>query len=285
MSKTLSITVYPSALGAEYLSVSDAMRQILDIVEALERTEDTESSARKIVWRLKDAHTNSPPFTVTAEAYSINPTSSVGFMASRVTSIFATGLKSLLDGDERSSIATDIAIPIARVFDRNQNGVGRTEIRVGDDEEINVLPANAKVGSTTLERIKLSNEVTVPDYRRTEFGAVEAVVCGLTRWNDHPALVVIERLSRDKVTCVLSTELAEKLGPSHQWSDVWEGRRLLVTGALNYAQDGALKRIDAEDADDMPWADVSLDDLVGISLTDGRSVTEHLTLIRGLDRG
>jgi len=285
MGKSLSITVHPSAHGAEYLTVSDAMRQVLDLIEALERSETAEMGTRLIVWRLTEAHTNSPPFTITAEAFPVNPVVSIGLEASRVISIFTHGFKELLEGRSSAWIDVGIATPLKRALQRNLNGVGRTEINVEDEEPFNVVPTNARAAVVALERLELDAEAAKIDYSRTEFGAVEVEVRGITRWNDKPALSVIERLSGDKITCVLSKDLADELGPNHKWGEAWEGQRLLVSGALHYGHDGALKRIDADSSEDMPWTDVSLADLHDIDILQGRSVNEHLRLIRGGDLG
>ncbi|WP_140941994.1 hypothetical protein [Prosthecodimorpha hirschii] len=285
MSKSLSITVYPSALGAEFLSVSDAMRQILDIVDALEKSEAVSTTERKVVWRLVEAHTNSPPLTITAEAFPVNPTVSIGLIADQLASTFAAGIQCLLEGQSPEWIGHDVASPLKRAFQRNMNGVGRTRIELEEGRAIDVVPSTAQAAVIALDRIELNSRADLPDLRHTEYGDIETEVCGITRWNDKPALVVVERLSREKVTCVLSAELAEKLGPSHRWHEAWDGQRLLVTGAMHYGSDGGLKRIDAIAAEDMPWTSVSIADLKGVDILGGLSVSEHLSKLRGRDFG
>ena len=281
---SISFTVHPSALGAEYLTVSDAMKQILDLVEALEHTEADYARDRQIVWRLTDAHTNSPPFSVTAEAFPIDPALNIDIEAMRVSRRFASGFNSVLQGQPTDWLARDTAAPVKRVLERNLNGIGLTEVQVDANLVLDVVPANAKIGVIAIERAALEWAGDKTDERRTEYGSIEIEIAGLGRWYDKPSLTAIERLSRDKVNCVLSTELAEKLG-AHQWHEAWVGGRLLVTGALQYAADGSLSRIDADDAEELPWTDVPLSALKGIDLLEGRSVSEHLKLLRGDDIG
>lgn len=285
MAKSLSITIHPSAIGAEFLSVSDAMRQVLDVVESLERAESIETGARNIVWRLTDAHTNSPPFTVTAEAFSVDPAVSIALEASRLTAMFASGIRGLLEGHGPSWMDKDVAAPLKRALQRNLNGIGRTEISVDGEDLVSVSPANAKVAFVALERMGLDAEAASPNQSRVEFGAIEVEVHGITRWYEKPALMVTERLSRDKAICVLTSELAEQLGTTHKWGEAWEGRRLLISGTLHYDAVGVLKRIEAEIGEDMPWTRVELSDLAGIDLLDGRSVREHVDLLREDDLG
>lgn len=284
MAKSLSITIHPSDIGAEYLSVSDALHHVLDLVEVLEKSESDESGSRRIVWRLTDAHTNSPPLTLVLEPYPVDPTVSIAMEANRVVSSFADGLRRLLDGYDTPWLDKGIAQTLKRALKRNMNGIGRTEIIV-DDDALNVMPANAKTALLVVEKSLLDEEGAVDNKQHTEFGAIEVEIEGIARWNNHPALTVVDRLSGAKVTCVLNDELAGRLGPSHLWKEVWTGNRLLVTGALYYGPDGALKRIHAEDAEDLPWADVTLAQLADIDILQGRTVSEHLHLLRGRDRG
>mgnify|MGYP006919320046 CR=1 FL=1 len=285
MAKSISITVHPSAVGAEYLTVSDAMRQVLDLIAALENTESRTASSRQIVWRLTEAHTSSPPFTVVAEAFSTSPELSVESEASRVANLFSSGLKELLDGHDPTWIDDEAAAPLKRVFNRNVNGIGRTQIVVDGNEPFNIVPNNTRAAIAILEHREINESVLTTDYSRTEYGAVEVEVYGITRWNDKPALMVRERLSQDRVTCVLSQELAEKLGPHHLWSEAWEGNRLQVGGALHYGRDGELKRIDANSAEVKVWTDVTMAEIQSIDILQGRSVSEHLHLLRGEDVG
>ena len=261
------------------------MHQMLDLVEALENTESGDASSRQIVWCLKEAHTSSLPFTVTAEAFPVNPDDSVAVEATRVAGLFATGVRALLEGQDPTWPTEEVVAPLRRALQRNVNDVGRSEIADEGNEPFNIVPQNARTAITTLEKRELAGESSAANYSRTEYGAAEVEVYGLTRWNDKPALAVKERLSEDKLTCVLSAELAEELGPHHLWSEVWEGRRLLVGGALHYGPDGSLKRIDATSAAAKPWTDVPLSDIRGIDVLQGRSVSEHLRLLRGEDRG
>ncbi len=280
MGKSFSVTVYPAADGAEYLSVADAMRQVLDLIDALEQTEASEGSGRQIVWRLLKAHTHSPPFTVTAGAFSVDPVVSVSLQADRISSMFSEGVQGLLEGRASAWIDSKIAAPLKRVFQRNLNGIGRTAIDVQDEESFNILPGNAQIATTTLDGLLLAVEAARPDYTRTEYGAVEAEIFEIIRWNERPALTVVERLSEEKATCVLSDELAARLGPEHKWLEAWDGRRILITGALHFGKDGNLKRVDATDVEEMPWTDVTLTEFRGIDILQGATVSAHLNALR-----
>jgi len=272
MTKSVSITVHPSDLSGEYLTVSDALHQVLDMISALEGIEASDSGERRIIWRLTEAHTNSPPFTVTAEAFPSDPQVSIELEASRVTQLYGVAISAVLDGSKPDWLESEPGKALKRALKRNLAGVGHTDIVIGDDEPIIIVPTTARKGVEVLE----ADDDQPDDLQRTEYGTIECQVIGLTKYYNSPALIVVERLSREKIWCVLTRQLATELGPEHQWSEAWSGQGLRVGGKLTYAQDGKLKRINASFYELVEWADVRLTDLKEIDITQGRSVQAHL---------
>jgi hypothetical protein len=273
MARTISITVHPSDLGGEYLTVSDAMKQVLDMIGALEGIEAGDEVERKIVWRLTEAHTNSPPFTIKAQAFPRDPQVSIAMEADRVTKLYAVAVASVLDGEKPRWLESEPGKLLKRALKRNLNGVGHTDVQIEGEEPIIIEPASARVGLSTLEKAEIDEEV---DLRRVEFGSVEGQVVGLTRYYSSPALVFQERLSGARVICVLTPELAEEMGPLHQWSEAWEGEYLRLSGKLFYDPAGQLKRINASGYEEIKWADVPISDLRGIDVLNGRTVQQHI---------
>ena len=285
MAKKFSVTIYPATVSADYLTVSDALRQMLDLVDALERVETTSVSERQIVWRLTEAHTNSPPFTAVAEPFPVATDLSVSLEANRVMALFASEFRGLLDGTPSKMLAVDAHAPITQILNRNLNGVGRTEIQIGDNDPICVIPKTARIAKLAIGQVEIGEEVAKPDWQRTEFGSVEGEIAGLTRWNGKPALDIVERLSERRFTCVLTDELSETIGPNHHWSEVWEGRRVNITGALHYNSDGDLRRADIESMAVVEWTDVPLSDIRKIDVLCGLTLEEHLNIVRGETNG
>ncbi|SFG64738.1 hypothetical protein SAMN04488020_10384 [Palleronia marisminoris] len=280
MTKTFSVTVYPEPLSGEYLTVSDALNQVLDMIEALERSESIEGSDRKIVWRLTEAHTNSPPFTLVAEPYPVRPDMSVAMEAGRVSGILSKDVGNLLNG-QVGGVVFDALPALKRIIGRNTKHIARTEVLISGKEAFIIRPQNARMAMAAIERAEIAERESAPDWTRTEFGTVEGEISGLTRWNGKPALDIIERLSEKKFTCVLSDELSEKVGPEHKWNEVWDGRRVHITGALYYNADGDLKRADASEFEEVPWTDVSVNDLKSLDVLGEKTMQEHLDEIRG----
>lgn len=272
MAKSVSITVHPSEFSGEFLTVADALHQVLDMIGALEGMEASDRSERKIVWRLTEAHTNSPPFTLTAEAFPKDPEISIALEANRVTNLYAVALESVLSGKRPDWLESEPGKLLRRALKRNLSGVGHTDIIVeGHENPIVIAPAGARIGLTALEPADIEAEL-----ERTEFGSIEGRVIGLTKHYSSPALVFQERLSGEKIVCVLSPKLADEIGPSHQWAEAWDGEQLRIAGKLVYSKDGKLKRINALHYESVDWADIPIADLKGIDVLQGRSVHEHL---------
>lgn len=278
MGKSLSITVHPSALGAEYLSVSDAMLQVLDMVGALENIEAGDENERKIIWRLVKAHTNSPPFTVVAEAYPKDPQVSIAIEAERVTKRYGMAIRGLLAGDKPAWLEHDASRLFKKALKRNLNGIGHTDIHIDGEETIIIVPSVAQAGVAALERAEI--EVR-EDLRRTEFGSIEGQVIGLTRYYNSPAIVFMERLSGEKIFCVLADELAQAIGPEHKWSEAWDGRYLRIGGELIYGSDGKLKRVNASYSEEIVWSDIPISALRDVDVLQGRTVHEHIAKFWG----
>lgn len=272
MPKSISITVHPSDFSGEFLTVADALHQVLDMIGALEGVEAGDKAERKIVWRLTEAHTNSPPFTLTAEAFPKDPQVSVALEAERVTKLYAVAVESVLAGERPDWLESEPGNLLRRALKRNLNGVGHTDIIVeGRADPIVIVPTNARIGLAALEPAEFEAEL-----ERTEFGSIEGRVIGLTKYYTSPALVFQERLSGDKIICVLSSKLAAEIGPTHQWAEAWEGEQLRIAGKLIYGKDGQLKRINATYHEEVTWADVPIAKLGGIDILQGRTVHEHI---------
>jgi len=283
VAKQVSIIVRPATLAAEYLSVSDAMEQVLDMVGALESFEASDEVQRRIIWRLTEAHTNSPPFTVVATAFPKDPQLSVAIEAERVSDLYGKGISLLLRGETPKGLERKAVSHLRHALERNLNGVGFTDVKIENEVAFSITPMAARLGLSALER--LDPQKPIIDLRRSEFGSAECQVIGLTRYYNSPALVVQERLSGNRVVCVLSPALAAQIGPEHQWSEAWEDKHLRVSGELIYGADGALKRINASGYEEVIWPTVSLHDLREMDILQGRTVQEHLDEFWGEELG
>lgn len=277
MAEKVKIRVHPSGTATDLLTVSDAMRQVLDFVELLDKADTPESTSNKVVWRLAYASTNSP-FEVSAEATSADPTISVAAKAHFAKLAVRGAFGDLLSGQPPPDWFDDASLKVAeRIFARNLNGIGRTDLDFGEAiEPAIIVHANAKVAALAIDQSRLDAESAVLDLTRTEYGSFEGEILSTSSFHSSPSLVVRDRLTEEKVVCVFSHEVAQIVGGSHTWLEVWSGKRVLVSGALHYDRDGLLKKVDAYDLDVIDPPDIHLNEAREADFLTGLSVAEFL---------
>ena len=227
MAETLAITVHPAMTDSHNLTVPDALRQVLDFVELLSKAEAYQDFSEKIVWRLFGASANSP-FTVELVATAARPDVSIALQAIRVKQVVRESVSLLLEFGERADWMDGTAHRAVRnLLQRNTNGIGRTDIDFRtDDEHIVIVHASAIRALLAMERTEIDNELGEEDLTHVEYGAIEGEVIATGLYHSRPSVILKERLSGERVTCVLAPDIAEKIGPEHNWLEIWTGRRL-----------------------------------------------------------
>lgn len=251
------------------------MRQVLDTLELLEKAAPADDPGR-VIWRLARASTNSP-FTVVAASGSLDPTVSVALLASEQAVRFRTGVRELIEHGTRPAWMDAAALSTAkRLFDRNLNGVGRTDFAFPEGDVILITRAEAMRATLNVDQVIIRERLRIEDWSRTEYGSVEGQIVAARTHYSKPALVLKERLSGARVTCLLAADLAERLGPDRHLSDVWQGRRVLVSGALLYGEEGHLAKIEAEDLEEVREEAVDLNEIRALGLAGGLLPAEYL---------
>ncbi|MGY3328521.1 hypothetical protein ACVILI_001538 [Mesorhizobium sp. USDA 4775] len=279
MAEQIKIKIHPSGTSSDMLTVADAMRQVLDFIELLEKSDPAEpGSADRIVWRLSYATTNSP-FEIGAEATSKDPTISIAAKARMVKTSVRRVFGRLFD-DNGPAIPIDlgdIEPLVARILERNTNGIGETDFDFGEDVEPSIIVhSNASRALRAIESGKLFAASLRGDLTRTEYGAFEGEIVSTGMFHNSPSVVVRHRLSGDKVTCVFPAEFAYQIGSKHSWFEVWAGKRALIHGELHYDDDGRLKRVNASDLELIGERDIDLATARRENLTEGTTTQELL---------
>lgn len=273
MNNSIAITIHPSpSSDAEYLSVSDALLQVLDAVHALEDVEGSADKDRDIVWRLVEAHTNSPPFTVVLEPFGKDPEIPIDRTANLVTERYLEALAELMTGRVPQWIIGK-SKSFEKLFKRNIDSVGFTDISVPDHRNVTISPSAANRAVNALENLVRKSAL---DLSRTEYGSVEGTVTGIVNHNGKPALNIVESFSGNKVKCTIPDDLAEQIGPDRVWSDVWTSKDVRIRGEISYANDGRIKIIKAMDISDIQWSEIPLSALEKVDLLQGKAVRKHL---------
>ncbi len=244
MSERVTVTVESSLERGENLSVRDAMLQMLDFFDVLAAAWSDESRGH-MEWTLVEASANSP-FTATAEAVSSDPEfPGVDVYAREAKARTQGAFDSLVHkGSLPAWVSDDTKGKIVRLLKRNMNGVGRTVARlIPDDPPIVLVERTARAALLSLEMNDASNRA--PDLSGQEFGSVEAHVIEAGTFRGHPALRLRDRVSGDRFTCVLNSELA-KLAGDNRWSDIWTDQRVLAGGKIKRGMDGRIVHINAD---------------------------------------
>lgn len=262
------------------LTVMDTLHQFIDAFELLSAAVAQEPGGEKVRWRLERLSKNSPA-TAVAVAYSADPSVVVAPLVFRGKKRFSNAMENLGEGRvdpwllDKSSVAKSL-------LRRNLNGVGRTVFDFDDDAPRAVLvEKNARKALKSIESIEASADDE--DRSRSEFGSIDAYVSEAKTYFGKPAVYVRDRISGRIVPCVLSEDLAEKVGKTHSWTDAWNGQRVRVVGQLFYDRTGALSRVSAMDLIDVKPSDIALRELQEAQILNGRTPIKHINDIWGYD--
>jgi len=278
MAEKVKIKVHPSGTSSDLLTVADAMRQVLDFIELLEKADGSEpGAADRVIWRLAYATTNSP-FEVGAEATSKDPSLTVAAKAHFAKAAVRDAIDDLTAGRPPPAWMDDAGLKVAeRIFLRNLNGIGRTDLDFGDSAEAAIIVhATAKTAALAIDEARIAVERDTPDLTRTEYGSFEGEILSAGMFHNSPSLVVRDRLTGEKVTCVFPSELSYRIGTQHNWHEVWAGRRILIHGELHYTSEGILRRADAFDLEVIEGRDVDLVAARKVDLLEGMTVSDFL---------
>lgn len=272
-SETITITITASA-GDGPLTVSDAMRQVSDFFEVLE-TSGGEDVSTIVTWELVSARKESP-FQVTARAISKVP----GFPAEPIARREKIALKSsfneIMSGHIPDSMGPKATETFKRMFARTLNGIGRTDILLDpQDAPIIIVERSARTAISAFEATDRVQLVEV-DHSRIEMGSVDGDVLLTGPYRGQPAIQVRERLTGQELWCVFSPELAQTVGPVHNWSETWANRRLLLTGQITYGKDGRIRLVYAYAAADIDPKPLRYADIADPNFTGGLSASEYV---------
>ena len=273
---SISVTIHPDKSSGEYLTATDALRQILDLIKVFESIEASVSDIQVIEWKLVNVYTNSPPFTIELEPNPQRDTlrcDEVQYV-SVVTENFVSEWDNLTSDEPQPFKFGSVRTPLDRVLKRNLNGIAETQIIVIERP----IVIDNKVALRARRTIR---DITSKLYYPREIGVIQGTIHSLTKWHKNkPAIVIVDRVSGNKITCILNNISSKKIGEGHNWHEVWEGRHVDVTGTFFYTRLGNLSRVEVESIEETEWLSVELSDLDEIDITQGRTVAEHVALLR-----
>lgn len=285
-SERVTLTVR-SNIGEEGpLTVEDAMRQILDFFEVLVDAQEEEENGRSVSWQLVNISMQSP-LEASAEPFAFDPAIATEIIARRAKNRVVHAFNEITTtGRVPSWVKPSTREKVRRILKRNTNGIGRTDIKISDSEPIvAIVEKSARAGLLTLDRSDLETAAAQEDFSRTEIGSIEGDVIQTTTYHKKPALVIRDRVSGHDVVCVLSSDLADAVGPHHRWDEVWHSRRVLIGGELFYRPDGQVARIGATEFATIEPMELTSVEITDKNFTGGLSPVKYLEKIREGGRG
>jgi hypothetical protein len=274
LSERISFVISPS--GGPYhdlLTIHDAMQQVLDLVGLLS---DDQSG---VVWALAYAATNSPPFTVQAEAVSLRPGIDITLPAKSQKRSFYANLEEIKVGklpEEWSS--GNKRTHVTSLLTRNQNGIGRTEVAL--DAETAPVVFDKAIAEKAIEQLSPPSDLSAPQ-RHTEIGTLEGVLVDITTYYDGPAIKVRDRRARRDIPCLITTDIRDSIASVTNSKTVWNHGRVRVHGRISYDDQGKIVNVEADDVTLLETSrKISYQELHDRDFTGGKSVADYLDDVR-----
>lgn len=251
------VTIEPTTPSAR-LDIADAFQQVLDYLRLIELAA---SDRAKFDWKLEKATTNSP-FTVVA----YTPTGGVAAkhqqslpVAQRRTQ---DGLRELAKGTVPSWMRKEQRNAAKRLTRRFASGIGRVQLRSSetDKKSFSVNRSLAGKALQTLERVDGIEELNIPAH--TAYGEIEGTLMGVGTYYNKPALWVRAN-GYDVVRCLIEREKLDALGDEATLAEVWQHKRVRLSGKLSYDEGGLLGEVAVDDMSIFAAPNVKLETILG----------------------
>lgn len=277
MAERVTITVESRPEHGDVLTVQDAMRQVLDFIEVVVAAASDDVRA-KIGWRLVSATTKSP-FTAVAEAFSIDADWPViDQYAREAKSRVDTAFRVVSDTGELPDWLDDLGRDrFERIFERNLNGVGRTSCSLDDGATpIVIVERRARQTLEKMQQVEAQRSAAVPDLSGEELGSLDGYVLDATTHRGRPAFHIRDRLTDQRIICVIPADIAEIIGKQHDWRDIWGRERVRVSGKINRNVAGEITIITANTVTEIKPAAFTINEAADPNITGGKGVREYL---------
>ncbi len=273
MSERLVVIVDAMQDQSELLTVQEVFSHVLEIFQLVNDSDP--ETAGELKWRLVSANMNSP-FTVVAEATASHPHVDVEPLARRQKAAFRGAYAELQRGRiPKAWSGQKTRETVKRVLARSRAGVGVTRIEDDSTSDLVITREDAESVQTAI-----AADHNVPRRTKTQVGSVEGKLVEVTRHYDKPAIRLIERKSGADVWCIVPEHFRHQIAESASLEDVWEGKRVVVRGAILYNTDGKISRIEASSVRRVVTTEVSDEQLSDKEFTGGLTVTEYLERLR-----
>ncbi|WP_158043370.1 hypothetical protein [Skermanella pratensis] len=280
MGKVIRIRISGTGVGTDAPGVEDLLDQVRDCFEILRGVEEAMAGDGMpgIDWRIVNAGRNSP-LALECEAFSRTPGRTIDHRAELVMSHTALGLEKLQESGQRPEYFTDKVLVRARgIFERVNNGLCLTELDFGTG--LPRIMITSETGQGAVANVRRVLEPVSRPYRET--GSLEGFVHSVERDGyGRKILFVRHRITGETVKCILNGKAIAEV-EERQIADVFQGRRVQVSGILHFKSLGRIVQLDAEDLKFFPHRSElpQVDDIIDRDFTDGMTSGEYLERLR-----
>ena len=234
MSTNVIIVVDLDATAAP--PASDALRQLLSLVEGIGHAD------AGLDWRLAKLTLNSP-LRAELEAFTRDGEDVSDARAADAAHRGLEVLSAVNDNSVEAARALAHLAPAARnrlrgLLQPLKGRTGAIEISMPGRFEFRVTGAAAEIAIDQLTRMDRA-----PPPPKPELGSVEGRITDVTTFYRKPALKLHRDLTGDGVLCVFASDAVQELGASHTLGEVWEGRRVEVSGELQFDASGRVTHV------------------------------------------
>ena len=154
--------------------------------------------------------------------------------------------------------------------------------RLDDDvPPIIIVERRARQTLDRMQEADARRRAAQPDYSGEELGSIDAFVLDATTHYGRPALRIRDRLTGEKITCLIPHDVAESVGKEHDWRDVWSGQRVRVSGRIKRGVTGGISLITADNVTEIEPREVVISDVADPNFTGGKGVREYLDELWG----
>ena len=278
MAERLRIVIGAPTAHPDFLTVHDAMNQILDHF-ALASADDPES--KEVGWKLAAISMQSP-VTVEGEAISLTKGVNVDLIARRQIDRLSRGLQEIRQGRvPKEWTHGESGKIVERILARNKNGIGKTEVYLRDDPApIDITPQIAEKAIEEIEKQKRPASFFGEDRSRDEFGLLDGYLIAVGAYHNLPAIQIVDRLTEDEIWCRVPEDVRDKIAESADFNDVWKRSRVLVKGLIRYDQSGKIISVFNSEVCLVSAKQVSVDDIRDTGFTSGLRPSQYLEKLR-----
>lgn len=273
MRDKIVVTIEPP-LPDDRLNIADAFEQVLDFLRLIELAAGEDAD---FDWKLDKASTNSP-FTVVA----YSPVSKAGLSGDTVASAqrrAEQGLKDLSSGAVPTWMRRKQRNAARRITKRFRSGIGRIAAKTEESAPQSYFfsSSDASKALATLEKVDGFEEIAIPKHRA--YGEVEGTLVSVGTHYARPVMW-IRTNSYEVVRCLFTPEKLEELGDAATIREIWEHKRVRVTGMLAFAEGGVLEQVSVDDMKLFPGAGITLQQVLDAEFTSGMEPAEYLDQLR-----